>query len=255
MKRLAVAFIIVITALSLLGCNSGKIVSTVRSPEDVAGKDIGVFAGTSSFRYAHEAGAAHSYISAAAMMEDLTTGVLDCVLAEKHTSGALTAKVSGVKVIDEPLVSEPMHFAVAKENADLTRAINAALKTMSENGTLKGLLDKYIRGKEYSYTPPADTTKTGTLTLAIPEDFPPYSYINQNGEYSGLDIEIARAVCDIIGTELVVTECAFDELVTIVWYGKADFALGGLHGSEADRELVDFSDSYAEMIQVIIIRK
>ena len=90
------------------------------------------------------------------------------------------------------------------------------------------------------------------LTLATSADFPPYEYI-EGDQYAGIDIEIAQAIADKLGYELVVENMDFDSVITSVGSGKADMGMAGLTVTEKRLQSVDFSISYATGIQAIIV--
>ena len=41
-----------------------------------------------------------------------------------------------------------------------------------------------------------------TFTVGFDAEYPPYGYMDENGEYTGFDLELAQAVCDLEGWEL-----------------------------------------------------
>lgn len=92
-----------------------------------------------------------------------------------------------------------------------------------------------------------------TLTLATSADFPPYESIGDNGEYVGIDIEIAQAIADKLGYELKVENMDFDSIITAVSSGKADMGMAGLTVTDERLQSVDFSTSYATGIQAIVV--
>ena len=92
----------------------------------------------------------------------------------------------------------------------------------------------------------------GKLTMATNAEFPPYEFYS-NGEIAGIDAEIAKAVAEKMGLELVISDMEFDSIIPAVQAGKADIGLAGMTVTE-DRMLeVDFSESYATGVQVVIV--
>ncbi len=83
----------------------------------------------------------------------------------------------------------------------------------------------------------------------------PYAYYGSMGNLVGMDIDIARALCDYMGVELVVRDAGGGDLREFVRSGKADLAMGCLVANDKDMELVDFSQTYYTSTQVIIVRK
>jgi len=247
------AFAVVVLLLAS-ACSDRPPPNTVHTTVDVTGKIIGALYGSPSIVLAEELGFAREYPTGAELMFHLKAGALDCVIMENTAATELVAGVSGVRILSEPLYEYDIQFAVAKENARLLKEVNSALTDLRENGTLRGLLNKYFAGKSFTYVPPDNVeTHPGYLTLAVSTDNPPYSYINEDGEISGLDIEVSQAVCDILGVELRIVEFDARELVTAVWFGWADLALGWL--PIEGEELVDISEAYASTMHVVIVRR
>ena len=90
------------------------------------------------------------------------------------------------------------------------------------------------------------------LTLATSADFPPYEFY-RNDQIVGIDAEIAAAIADKLGLELVIEDIDFDSVVLSVETGKYDIAMAGLTVTDERREQVSFSMSYATGVQVVIV--
>lgn len=252
-KKLVLAMLAVLTLAVMPACRDMP-PNAVFTPDDVDGRKIGALAGTPSERLADELGEARAFGSGEEMMSHLRAGSIDCAIMENSAAIELVADSAGVRILSEPLIEYEMHYAVAKENAELLAAVNSALEALRLNGTLNGLSRKYFAGKRYTYNPPSGVeTHPGSLLLAVPPDSPPFSYRNADGVFSGLDIEVTQAVCDYLGVELRVIEYDAWELVNAVWYGLADLALGWLP-SEGE-ELISISDSYSNAVHVVIVRR
>jgi polar amino acid transport system substrate-binding protein len=143
---------------------------------------------------------------------------------------------------------------VPKENAQLLRAVNSALMALESNGTLGGLRGRYFAGRNFTYTTPDDIDwRPGYLSVAVPPDSPPYSFKDNEGNFMGFDIDVARAVCDFLGVELRLLEFDVEELVTAVWFGRADLALGWLPIEGED--LINTSDPYAYAVHMVLVRR
>jgi len=252
-KKLALASLIVVLTLLLPGCRDMP-PNQVFSPADMPGRVIGALSGTPSERLADELGSARGFASGEDMIAHLRAGAIDCAVMENSAALELVAQSQGVRVLSEPLVEYELHFAEAKENAELLLAVNSALDVLRQNGTLSALSSKYFAGRSYTYVPPEGIeAHPGNISLAVPPDSPPFSYTNAKGEYTGLDIEVARAVCDLLGVELLIIEYDSWELVNAVWYGLADLAVGWIP-SEGET-LVNISDAYANAVHVVLVRK
>lgn len=98
------------------------------------------------------------------------------------------------------------------------------------------------------------TSAEGKLKMATSADFPPYEYLDENKNIVGIDVEIAQAVAEKIGYELVVEDVSFKYIVDNVSEGKYDIGMSALTVDDERKEKVSFSDTYAKGVQVIIVR-
>ena len=93
-----------------------------------------------------------------------------------------------------------------------------------------------------------------TLTMATNAEFPPYEYY-ENDEIVGIDVEIATAIAEELGMKLEVEDMAFDSVIPAVSSGKADIGVAGMTVDPDRLESVNFSDTYADASQVIIVKE
>jgi len=254
MKKSILFISIIYMTILISGCSDKPPPNLVFTPADVSGRAIGVLYGSPSIVLAEELGAAFEFRTGQELIAQLKIGSLDCAIMENSAAAELVSATSGIRILDEPLLRYDMSFAVARENAQLLRAVDTALLALRENGTLKGLLDRCFAGKSYTYVRPVDVTPhPGVLTLAISPENPPFSYKDSDGNFTGLDIDIARAVCDILGIELSILEFDARDLVKAVWVGQADLALGWI--PVEGEETIAVSEAYASSTHVVVVRR
>lgn len=98
------------------------------------------------------------------------------------------------------------------------------------------------------------TVTEGKLTMATNAFFPPYEFYDGD-KIVGIDAEIAAAIAEELGLELVITDMEFDSIITSVKGGSADFGLAGMTITEERLEEIDFSISYASGVQSIIVKE
>lgn len=91
------------------------------------------------------------------------------------------------------------------------------------------------------------------LVMGTNASFPPYEFTDSNGKIVGIDAEIAQAIADKIGVELEIKDMEFDSLLVAVSGGSIDFAMAGMTVNDERKQQVDFSDSYATGVQVVIV--
>ena len=90
------------------------------------------------------------------------------------------------------------------------------------------------------------------LVMATNAEFPPYEY-KEGSEFVGIDVEIAKAIAEKLGMELVIEDVAFGSVLSGVAEGKYDMGMAGITVTEDRKKTMDFTESYATGIQVIIV--
>lgn len=101
---------------------------------------------------------------------------------------------------------------------------------------------------------PDPTPDTKTLYMATEGTFPPYEYYDGD-KLVGIDVDVANAIAEKLGMKLEVVDIAFDSIVSGVQAGKYDMGMAGMTVNEERLEKVNFSDSYATGIQVVIVKE
>ena len=98
-----------------------------------------------------------------------------------------------------------------------------------------------------------NTIEDGKLIMSTNAAFPPYEMTDDNGKFIGIDVEIAQAIADKLGLELVIDNMEFTAALEAAQKGKSDMVMAGVT-VDPDREMVmDFSNSYAKGVQVVIV--
>ena len=95
--------------------------------------------------------------------------------------------------------------------------------------------------------------EAGKLHMSTNAAFPPYEMTTDDGGFEGIDVEVADAIAQKLGLELVVDDMGFDAALTAVQTGQSDIAMAGITVTEDRLEVMDFSDSYATGVQVVIV--
>lgn len=91
------------------------------------------------------------------------------------------------------------------------------------------------------------------LVMATNAAFPPYEF-KDGDKIVGIDAEIAEAIAGKLGMELVIEDVDFGAVLTGVAEGKYDMGMAGITVTEDRKKTMDFSDTYATGIQVIIVK-
>lgn len=93
-----------------------------------------------------------------------------------------------------------------------------------------------------------------TLVMATNATFPPYEFYDGES-IVGIDAEIAQAIADKLGMELKIEDMEFNSIINAVQNGSVDFGMAGMTVTEDRLKSVDFSDSYATGVQVVIVKE
>ena len=84
------------------------------------------------------------YSKGADAVQALKTGKVDCVVIDNEPAKAFVAEVEGLKILDTEYITEDYAAAMSKDNTALYEAVNTALQEMIADGTVQGIIDKYI---------------------------------------------------------------------------------------------------------------
>ena len=99
------------------------------------------------------------------------------------------------------------------------------------------------------------TVEAGKLHMSTNAAFPPYEMVADDGSFEGIDVEVATAIAKKLGLELVVDDMDFDAALLAAQNGKSDIVMAGVTVNEERQKVMDFSDTYATGIQVVIVKE
>ena len=93
------------------------------------------------------------------------------------------------------------------------------------------------------------------LVMVTNAEFPPYESKDNKGNVVGIDVDIMKAICDMLDMDLEINDTAFDSILANVERKMADVGVAGMTITEERRKQVDFTDPYTTAKQVVIVRK
>ena len=100
-----------------------------------------------------------------------------------------------------------------------------------------------------------NTLEAGKLIMSTNAEFPPYEMTDDDGNYIGIDVEIATAIAEKLGLELEIMDVDFDAALLAVQEGKSDIVMAGVTVNEDRKLVMDFTESYATGVQVVIVKE
>jgi len=92
------------------------------------------------------------------------------------------------------------------------------------------------------------------LVMATSADFPPFEFINEDGEYDGFDIHMARALAEILDMDLRIDNMDFGGVLTAVYTGRANIAIAAISVTEERLQNVNFTNPYFGTTQVVLVQ-
>lgn len=159
----------------------------------------------------------------------LVLSMAACAPSAESSSKADSSKQESSKAEES---SQPADSSKAEESSQPADASKAEESSQAASGQL--------------------TVNEGVLTMATNAEFPPYEYYEAD-QITGIDAEIAAAIAEKLGLTLKIEDMEFDSIISSIKGGKADLGLAGMTVTDERLEEVNFTQSYATGVQVIIV--
>ena len=159
-----------------------------------------------------------------------------------------------VKIIDINLTEEQYAFGVDKDQPELLADVNAFIAKIMKDGTFDEICNKYFGdGEPTAVKSAVEDPSKDQLVVATNAAFAPFEYM-EGDSYYGIDMEIAALLAEELGKELVINNMKFDSVCLSVGEHKCDIAMAGLTINETRKESVNFTDSYYNAYQKLIVK-
>lgn len=232
----------------------------ITAKEDLADLTIGVQSGTTGDIQCSDIVKNDSQVQrfpkGAAAVQALKAGKLDCVVIDSQPAAKFVEANDDLKIIDGLFDEEEYAIAIKKGNTELKEKMNAALKELKDEGTLDKIINNYVgEPGSFQYESPEGTDySNGKLVMATNAEFEPWEYY-EGDTVVGIDADIAKALCDKMGYDLEIQDMEFDSILATIASGKADFGAAGMTVLPDRLENAEFTDTYANATQVVIVRK
>ena len=198
--------------------------------------------------------------------EDRVVGTLDIEYAIKQGQD-LSINMEGEAV-------GSFAFGVKKDGSheNLIKQFNTALAQMKKDGTLDQIIEKWTGSSQSS-----SSTTTTASTSAVPEtsteagqkatpkkktykissdsSFAPFVFQNDQSKYTGIDMELIKAIAKDQGFTLEISNPGFDAAVSDVQNGNADGMIAGMTVTDARKATFDFSDPYYTTNSILAVQE
>jgi ABC-type amino acid transport substrate-binding protein len=173
------------------------------------------------------------------------------------------------EIVEVIPTGEQYGFAVAKENPDLTAAVNQALVDLKADGKFDQIYGKWFPGASVPSVKPAagaavaatpaselKLVTPGVLTVGSDCDYPPF--IEMDGDTpAGFEYELMQAVGEKLGLEVVyLTPQNFDTIIpSVAAATKMDIGVSSFTINDERLKIVDFCIPYCDSNQAVVALK
>ena len=257
MKRIIAVISIAMFILGMSACKKKETV-IINNASDLAGKKIGCQAGTTGELYIQESvkdAKIKSFKPGLDASLDLKNGAIDAIVLDELPAKEIVKRNPDLVIVNDDFMSESYAIAVKKGNTELLESINKTIADLKMNGTYENLIKSFMPVDGNIVIPEIeDIESKDMIKMGTNASFPPFEFI-MGTEIVGFDVAIGKFIAKDYGKKLKVVDMAFDGLIAALQSGAIDFIAAGMTATEERRQNVDFSESYYESNQVIIVRK
>ena len=96
-------------------------------------------------------------------------------------------------------------------------------------------------------------TEKGQMTGVLMESYPPFSFLNEQNQLDGFDVDVAKVVAQRLGVKLKLETPSWDVIAAGRWSGRYDICVCSMTPSEARAQVFDFPVEYYQSPAVIVV--
>lgn len=142
--------------------------------------------------------------------------------------------------------------ASTDEAAETTEATETTEASADETAEAETPVEEAADEAEVAEAAESEALADGVLTVGTNAEFPPFEYVDDNGEADGFDMALCKAIGEKLGVEVKIENMEFASLVSSIG-SKIDIAAAGMTVTDERKESVDFSNPYYEAVQYVIV--
>ncbi|MGD8750647.1 MAG: basic amino acid ABC transporter substrate-binding protein [Anaerolineales bacterium] len=224
----------------------------IQGPEDLAGKSVGVQLGTTGDIWLTEETEAEvvRYDENTLAFQALANGDVDATVADGPTAADIIKAnpEMNLKLVEGVYTDEEYGIAVNKERPELLAAINQGLAAVKASGEYDEIYDKYFGTEE------GEAPELGMITIGTNAEYPPFEYVDEDGNITGFDVDLMNAIAAEAGFEFEFVNTRWDGIFVALASGEFDAVISAATITEERAQTVDFSDPYFNAGQRIAVR-
>lgn len=136
-------------------------------------------------------------------------------------------------------------------NADVQSTVSETQSASTEGASTEAQ-ETQAASEENASTEAETADGDNVLIVGTNAEFPPFEYVGDDGEPDGFDIALIKAIGEKLGMEVQVENMEFNSLIASIGT-KIDAVIAGMTVTEERAAAVDFSDTYYEAVQSVIV--
>lgn len=181
---------------------------------------------------------------------NLSNGMYDAVVIQYITAASIIEKnkLTNLRTAGRPLsdFKQSFCFAVKEGNKDLLAILNEGLSIKIADGTFQKLYTKWF--SEFN------KFSKSRIVMGGKYDYPPYSFLNDNDQPVGYNVDIAKAIAKETGLDIDIHLGPWSEIMDDLKNNRIDVIQGMFYSKERDKHF-DFSQAHSVIPHVFVIRK
>lgn len=228
--------------------------TAVQSLPDLIGRQVAVMRGDNAEEFVRRIGLQAQIVTTDSFdqaLSELAAGRHDAVIVQRLVALQLITQlgVTNLRFAGPPLeeFQQSFCFAVREGNKDLLGLLNEGLSLVIADGTFRRLQTKWFG--------PIETAQTSRSRIVVGGDhnYPPYEFLDKNGEPAGYSVELTRAIARQLGIEVGFRLGPWAEIRQALEQGEIDVVQGVFY-SPAREAVFDFSPAHTVINHAIVVR-
>lgn len=244
--------------------------NTISKYEQLKGKKVGVKTGTAAQRFLEKNKDKYDFTlktfdTGDLMYNSLSAGDVDAVMDDQPVIEYAINQGQNLKISMKGEAVGSFAFGVKKgsKHEHLVTEFNEALAQMKEDGSLDEIINKWTASKGSSDSAvPETSTPAGQKAsptkdkyiIASDSSFAPFVFQDDSNQYTGIDMELIKAIAKDQGFTVEVTNPGFDAAINSVQTGQADGIIAGMSVTDARKKTFDYSDPYYTANSILAVK-
>lgn len=197
------------------------------------------------------------YKSNDALVNDLSNSNIDAIIVDEWYAKYIVENNSQLQITNIKFPIQEYGFAFKKGNDELRRLINESLDVFIQDGTIDSLTNNYMPTQGDVVLPDkisSSNDSTRTVRVGTSPDFYPFEYYVDDVLY-GFDISLLEKIAEYYSWNIEFVDMDFNLLALSLDTGEVDMLASGITISDERNQIIDFSNDYFNIEQVVVTRK